>query len=114
MDKKLAEYHCLIQKILKKYEEILNRRPPPDLETVAIFDEKNGHYLLHSMGWQDKRRVWNTIVYVRLHDGKFWIEEDGLEQGVATDLLEAGVPKEDIVLAFHHPSIRPHTEFAVA
>ncbi len=52
-------------------------------------------------------------MYVRLHNGKFWIEEDGLEQGVATDLLEAGVPKEDIVLAFHHPEIRPLTEFAV-
>lgn len=92
----------------------MNRRPKPNQETIAIFDETRGHYLLHTMGWKDKRRVWNTIVYVRLHSGKFWIEEDGLEQGVATDLLEAGVPKEDIVLAFHHPEIRPLTGFAVA
>jgi hypothetical protein len=28
--------------------------------------------------------------------------------------LEAGVPKKDIVLAFHHPARRPATEFAVA
>ncbi|MEZ4861109.1 MAG: element excision factor XisI family protein [Caldilineaceae bacterium] len=51
---------------------------------------------------------------MRLHNDKFYIEVDGTEQGIATDLLEAGVPKEDIVLAFHHPAMRPYTEFAVA
>lgn len=65
------------------------------------------------MGWKDMRRVWNTIVYVRLHNDKIWIEEDWTEDGIATDLLAAGVPKEDIVLAFHHPEIRPLTDFAV-
>jgi hypothetical protein len=29
-------------------------------------------------------------------------------------LLEANIPQEDIVLAFHHPQLRPLTEFAVA
>jgi hypothetical protein len=28
-------------------------------------------------------------------------------------LLAAGVPKSDIVLAFHPPEIRQHTDFAV-
>lgn len=28
--------------------------------------------------------------------------------------LEAGVPKEDIVLAFHQPELRQYTEFAAA
>ncbi|MEM7128412.1 MAG: element excision factor XisI family protein [Chloroflexota bacterium] len=60
------------------------------------------------------KRVWNTTLYVRIKDGKFWIEIDWTEEGIATDLLEAGVPNQDIVLAFHHPSIRKHTEFAVA
>jgi hypothetical protein len=45
---------------------------------------------------------------------KFWIEEDWTEEGVATELLEAGVPSSDIVLAFHEPAMRQHTEFAVA
>ena len=39
---------------------------------------------------------------------------DDTEEGVATDLLEAGVPKEDIVLGFRHPKVRQHTGFAVA
>ncbi len=68
---------------------------------------------MHTIGWNDTKRVWNTTAYVRIHSGKIWIEIDWLEHGIATDLLEAGVPKADIVLAFHHPSMCPYTEFAV-
>ncbi|WP_333146915.1 element excision factor XisI family protein [Microcoleus sp. B13-B6] len=53
-------------------------------------------------------------VYVRIRDRKFWIEEDWTEDGIATDLVRAGVPKEDIVLAFHEPGMRQYTDFAAA
>lgn len=53
-------------------------------------------------------------MHVRLRNGKIWIEEDGTEDGFASHLLEAGVPKSDIVLAFHAPWERQYTEFAVA
>ncbi|MGI2904577.1 element excision factor XisI family protein [Tolypothrix sp. VBCCA 56010] len=42
------------------------------------------------------------------------IEEDRTENGIATDIVRAGVPKEDIVLAFHEPNMRQYTDFAVA
>jgi hypothetical protein len=70
--------------------------------------------MLLRWGWTEKHRVKNTIVYVRIRDGKFWIEEDMTERGVATDLEEAGVPKDRIVLAFCHPWMRSETEYAVA
>jgi XisI protein len=38
-------------------------------------------------------------VYVRIRDHKFWIEEDRTEDDIANDLVQAGVPHEDIVLA---------------
>ncbi|MEZ4707425.1 MAG: element excision factor XisI family protein [Caldilineaceae bacterium] len=44
----------------------------------------------------------------------FYIEIDWTEEGIATELLAAGVPNADIVLVFHHPIVRPYTEFAVA
>jgi hypothetical protein len=37
-----------------------------------------------------------------------------IEEGIATDLVRAGVAKEDIVLAFHEPKMRPYTDFAIA
>ena len=30
---------------------------------------------------------------------------------MATDLLAAGIPKEDIVLGFRHPNVRQYTKF---
>jgi hypothetical protein len=35
-------------------------------------------------------------------------------EGIATELLREGIPKEDIVLAFHAPETLNLTEFAVA
>jgi XisI protein len=36
------------------------------------------------------------------------------EDSIATELLEAGVPKEDIALAFQAPEMWRYTEFAAA
>ena len=54
------------------------------------------------------------MIHVRLKDDKIWIEEDWTEDGVATDLLQKGVSREEIVLAFHPPHVRQYTEFAIA
>ena len=111
---KLARYRTLIKNLLTQYAELVNRQPVPGLETKVVFDKKRDHYMLLNVGWSPQGRVRGPIVYVRLRNGKFWVEEDWLEDGIATDLLKADVPKEDIVLAFHHPDTRPHGEFAVA
>ena len=67
-----------------------------------------------SWGWTEKRHIKNMFLYVRIHDGRFWVEEDWSEDGIATHLLRAGVPKDKIVLAFYPPSTREMGEFAVA
>jgi len=58
----------------------------------------------------------NLIVYdpeIDIKDEKNWIQNDGTEGGVAFDLLERGVDKQDIVLGFHSAFKRQFTEFAV-
>ena len=45
---------------------------------------------------------------------KFWIHRDLTEQGIASQLLAAGVSKESIVLAFRSPFNRQFTELATA
>ncbi|NUM46147.1 MAG: XisI protein [Anaerolineales bacterium] len=110
---KMKKYREIVKNIFAHYEELFNRYPVSNQETEIIFDEKRDQYLLLTVGWKQKRRIWGATLHVRLQDGKIWIEEDGLEDGITPDLLEAGVPKEDIVLGFHHPEVRPFTEFAV-
>jgi len=110
---KVDKYRQLIKQILTRHIELVNRQPVPGVESVLIIDEERDHYLWLNVGWSRGERVDGITVYARLRDGKFWIEEDWTEDGIATELVREGVPKEDIVLAFHEPEMRPYTEFAV-
>jgi hypothetical protein len=110
---KLTEYPKLIKSILNEYVVLCNRDPKPGIEMFLIVDEAKGHYIWMNLGWQNGDRITGMTVYVRIQDGKFWIEEDWTEEGIANDLVRAGVPKEDIILAFHEPQMRQYTEFAV-
>ncbi len=42
------------------------------------------------------------------------MQRDETEDGVTRELLEAGIPKQDIVLAFHPEDVRPYTGYAIA
>jgi hypothetical protein len=68
----------------------------------------------YDVGWNERKRVKAITVYVRIKNEKIYIEEDWTEEGIATELLREGVPKEDIVLAFYDPESRKFTEFAIA
>jgi len=111
---KLTNYRNIIKRILSARLEHAGNAPRQEIEEFMIADELRDHYLLFSLGWWERKRVRSFSIYVRIIDGKFWIEHDLTEEGVATELLEAGVPKEDIVLAFHAPEMRQYTEFAAA
>jgi hypothetical protein len=109
---KIEKYQSLIKEILAE-----NGRFRPShgkIEPVLIFDDEHQSYQLMYIGWDGHRRVHTSIIHLRLQNSKIWIEYNGTEEGVATALLAAGIPKEDIVLAFHSPEKRKYTEFAVA
>ncbi|MCI0489435.1 MAG: XisI protein [Blastocatellia bacterium] len=111
---KLKEYAELLKRILTEQVELCRRQPVPDVETFLVINEEQGDYIWMNVGWQNEERVCGMTVYVRIRNGKFWIEEDWTEDGIATDLVREGVPKEDIVLAFHDPETRKDTDFAAA
>jgi hypothetical protein len=58
--------------------------------------------------------VHGCLLHIDIIDDKIWIQQDGTEEGIALELLDAGIPYERIVLGFRHPDIRPYTDFAVA
>jgi hypothetical protein len=110
---RISEYRSIMQQVLQDYYQLYQRSENPNFETMLLCDESQAQYLLMRLGWEGDRRVNHTVIHLRLRDGKIWIEEDNTEDGVATDLLAAGVPHEAIVLAFHPPRLRQHTEFAI-
>ena len=111
---KLTSYRQIIQKILTGYQQWADGANQPGVQQCLSFDEPRDQYLWFHVGWQEKTRDFGVTVYLRIEQGRVWIEEDWTKQGIANDLLDAGVPAEDIVLGFHHPSKRPLTEFSAA
>ncbi|MEZ4869804.1 MAG: XisI protein [Caldilineaceae bacterium] len=111
---RIARYRKIIQEILANQAKEMEQQPVTGVDTELIIDETHDNYMLSPVGWSPQGRVHGATLYVRIRNGKFWIEEDWTEEGIASHLLAAGVPKEDIVLAFHAPEVRPHTEFAIS
>ncbi|KAM3102458.1 XisI protein [Phormidesmis sp. 146-12] len=67
-----------------------------------------------SIGWNRGERIHSCLIHISIEKGKVWIQRDGTEDGIANELIAAGIPKTAIVLGFHEPEIRPFTGFAVA
>jgi hypothetical protein len=106
----LASYPEIVKQVIREHASC--KPSVGDIQVEAIFDDAQGHYELMYAGWNGKHRVHGSVIHVDVHDGKVWIEHDGTEGGVALAFVEAGIPREHIVLAFHHPSRRSLTDFA--
>jgi XisI protein len=110
----LNQYRAIIQQILQEYHQLQQASADADWESVLLVDRAEDRYLLMRLGWQGTTRINRNTIHVRLKNQKIWIEEDETEDSVATELLQLGVPHQDIVLAFHPPPLRQYTEFAIA
>ena len=110
----LNNYREIIKRIFREYASIPYAHG--DLQREVVLDEAGDHYLMLTLGWEERetRRVHGCLVHLDIIDDKIWVQRDGTEYGIAQELVDAGVPKDRIVLAFHPSYKRPHTEFAVA
>ncbi|NER07272.1 MAG: XisI protein [Okeania sp. SIO3C4] len=107
----LDQYRTIIQQELKEYTKIPYAHG--DLQCRLIISEDRNDFLLITQGWEDDVQVHGCLVHIEIIGDKIWIHRDGLEDGIASDLLRAGIPKSQIVLGFHPPDVRVFTEFAV-
>ena len=112
---RVEEYSSHIKKLLSKYAKTIpsDTKTMQEYEMQIIADEKHNHYQLLDVGWDGYQRIFNTMLHLDIKDGKIWVQQDNTEIGIANELVEIGVPKEDIVLAFYAPYRRQDTEFAV-
>ncbi|WP_238987010.1 element excision factor XisI family protein [Lyngbya aestuarii] len=54
-----------------------------------------------------------VVFHLDIIEGKIWVQRDDTEDGITPELVEAGIPKDRIVLGFHLPDVRPYTGFAL-
>ncbi|GAQ00075.1 XisI protein [Leptolyngbya sp. NIES-2104] len=111
----VEQYRQYIQRLLsERRSRSFKPHNAQEYEVQTIFDTEQDHYQLLYVGWRGTRRDFGCILHLDIKDGKIWIQHDGTEEGIANRLVEFGVPKQDIILAFHEPEVRQFTDFGAA
>jgi hypothetical protein len=108
---RLAGYRQIIHKVLAEYA----RYKPANgqIDTELVVDAAGNHFELLHLGWDGVQRVHGPVIHIDVIGDKVRIQYDGTNRPVADELIAAGIPQQDIVLAWHPPELRHHTGFAV-
>jgi hypothetical protein len=106
----LANYKQIIRQLME--ERASYKISHGEIESELIMDDVKGHYELLHIGWDGPRRVHGVVIHIDIIGDKVWIQHDGTP-GVASDLVEAGIARQDIVLGFRPAYVRPYTDFGV-
>lgn len=94
----VKSYQAVIKQVISEYAKL--RPSHGNIHLEPIFDDVNSRYALMQFGWDRERRVRGNLIYVSIKEGKVLIEYDGIEGGITQDLIQSGIPKQDVVLAF--------------
>ncbi len=108
---RLSHYQQVITTVLS---DLAQATAQDAVEILSLFDSTHDNYLLLAVGWDGVRRIHHIIAHLRIRNEKIWVEADNTDAELVQQLLDSGVPKEEIVLAFYSPQKRALTEFAVA
>ena len=108
---RIERYREIVRRVIREYASYKPSHGQIDTETIE--DRERDHYEVMHVGWDGQRRVHGSVVHIDIIGDKVWLQYDGTSRPVADELIEAGIPREDIVLAFHPPKVRPLTGFAV-
>jgi hypothetical protein len=103
-------YSDLAEKVLAQYANITVSE---GTEIELITDRLNGHYLVMFIGWRGEVQVYGSLIHIHIKGNQIWIQQDGTQEGIAQQLVAAGVPQSDIVLGYRSPFVRKFTGFGV-
>ncbi len=112
---KVKKHRKIVHDIL---DEIVRSRvhSRPEIHSYLVEDEKKGHFLLFSDGWVDNdKRFYGCSVHVQVDDrGMVWLFYDMSDYEIGKQILEKGIPPNQLVPAFQPPDVREEMGFAVA
>lgn len=109
---KLNNYRQIVRQLTEEYAQ--HKPSHGEIEAEALIDTEKDHYQVMHIGWDQQRRVYGAVIHMNIVGEKIWIQYEGTNRPVAERLLEAGVPREDIILGFYPSRVRQYTDFGVA
>jgi hypothetical protein len=108
---RLDHYRSCIQSLLEQHGQYKSQAE--EIESELLFDPVRDHYQLMRVGWKGLTRVYHTVLHFDIKDGKIWLQQNTTDIDVGKELIEMGIPKEDIVLGLHPTYKRPYTGYGV-
>jgi len=111
---KIESYQNIVKNSLLELAKLIPSDEKISVET--IFDDLRGHYLLMTVGWDDSRREYATLLHIDIKpNSKVYLQHDGTDLEFALRLAEKGIPTTDMVIAYRSPFQRQFFEnFATA
>jgi XisI protein len=109
---KLDRYRTCIQTLLEQHSQ--DKTQNAEIENELFFDIVRDRYQLMRVGWKGLNRVYHTVLHFDIKDSKIWLQQNTTDIDVGQELLDMGIPKEDIILGLHPAYKRPYTGYGVA
>lgn len=110
---KLDKYRSAVISLLEEYANFGN--PKNGLENQVITDTNHDQYQFVITGWQGGKSYVHVVgLHLGIKNEKVWVYQNNLDIKIGDELVERGIAKSDIVLAFNAPELRALTGFAVA
>ena len=109
---KIATYQKAILAILEEYASYI----PIGIQeprNQVIADASSHHYLLLRTGWDGERFLHNVIMHFEIRNEKVWVLANGTELEVGVELMQRGVPAQDIVPGFQPKQHRAYSGYAI-
>jgi len=110
---KISKYREAVIDLINEFSKF--GTPRNGLENQIVVDRERDQYQFIIAGWQNGKDFVHVVgLHLDIKEGKVRVWQNNLDIRIADELVERGIPKSDIVLAFHAPQDRALTGFAVA
>jgi XisI protein len=109
---KIAEYEHILIDVLQEEADCWNNSWA---EEIVLVDTKHKHYQLLHTGWDSPEKKVHDC-FLKIHfkidmQGKVCLLANETETLITEILVERGIPKSDIILAFIPPQYQQYSEY---
>ena len=108
---RLNYYRQGIYNFLDKYVGVWKEE---GIETQLVIDSERDHYMLIRIGWEGNKRINYAVFQFDIKDDKIWVQENTTDVEIDREFEEMGISKKELVIGFHHPSMREYSDYAIA
>lgn len=97
---RIENYRRILETTVKRHAQF--EPANGDIKTHAVRDRETDEYMVIDSGWNEKgRRIYDVVLHFRLENGFVHVERDNTDAEVVKELLESGISKDDIILAYN-------------